>query len=80
MVIRTSHAGKRDEARADAFIERTKVPAEEPNAGVKTVVNLRFDPPLLARVDAAARRMGLTRSAWLHVAAAEKLGLDEVQR
>ena len=39
----------------------------------KVVVNMRFDPPLLAKVDAAARRKGLTRTAWLHWVGEEAL-------
>jgi hypothetical protein len=34
---------------------------------------MRFDGDLLARVDAAARRQGISRTAWLHVAASKAL-------
>jgi hypothetical protein len=40
----------------------------------KVVVNLRFDAVLLAKVDAAAKRQGITRTAWLHRAAFDALG------
>ena len=33
----------------------------------RAVVNMRFDPALLARIDAAARAQGISRTAWLHV-------------
>jgi hypothetical protein len=39
----------------------------------RTVVNMRFDPGLLARIDAAARVQGISRTAWLHVAASKAL-------
>jgi len=38
------------------------------------VVNSRWDAELLRRIDQAARKQGISRTAWLHVAAAEKLG------
>jgi predicted HicB family RNase H-like nuclease len=31
----------------------------------KTPTTLRFDPGLLERIDAAARRRGISRSAWI---------------
>jgi hypothetical protein len=34
---------------------------------------MRFDSDLLARVDAAARRQGVSRTAWLDVAASKAL-------
>jgi hypothetical protein len=37
-----------------------------------TMVTVRFDTQILARVDAAAKRVGINRLAWLHLAA-EKL-------
>jgi hypothetical protein len=46
--------------------------AQDNNAG-KAVVNMRFDAPLLARIDAAARQQGISRTAWLHVAASKAL-------
>jgi hypothetical protein len=60
------------EARAEAFIANASHNrpaghnAEEP---AKTVVNIRFDSALLGRVDADARRLGISRTAWLHFAA-----------
>ena len=39
----------------------------------RAVVNMRFDPALLARIDAAARAQGISRTAWLHVAASKAL-------
>ncbi|MGH3426392.1 MAG: hypothetical protein ACRDQZ_02265 [Mycobacteriales bacterium] len=39
----------------------------------KLRVHLKFDAALLARVDAAAGRQGITRTAWLHRAAFDAL-------
>jgi hypothetical protein len=36
-------------------------------------INLRFDTQMLARVDTAAKRLGISRTAWLHLAAEELL-------
>jgi hypothetical protein len=40
----------------------------------KTTIMLLFDAQVLARIDADAKRMGISRVAWLHVAADERLG------
>src|SRR3546814_13587231 len=64
-----------DEAAADAFIAGAAKPKAEPiateadEAGPgaeprKSPVMLRFDRALLAKVDAAAKRRGIRRSAW----------------
>ena len=34
---------------------------------------MRFDANLLQRIDEAARRLGISRTAWLHVAASKAL-------
>jgi hypothetical protein len=60
--------------RAEAFIAAGGSPRETvAPAGGKTVVNSRWDAELLRQVDQAARKQGISRTAWLHVAAAEKL-------
>jgi predicted HicB family RNase H-like nuclease len=63
---------------ADAFIEKrgrpaAPAPAAEPERPGKAVVNLRMDNALLNRIDREARKVGISRSAWLHTAAYEKL-------
>jgi hypothetical protein len=79
MTIKMPHIVKPvDERKADAFIAGgtlktaapPPVPAQETE---KTVVNMRFDTALLARIDAAAKRQGISRTAWLHVAASKAL-------
>jgi hypothetical protein len=37
------------------------------------MITLRFDTQMLAQVDAAATRVGISRTAWLHLAACELL-------
>jgi hypothetical protein len=39
----------------------------------KTAITLLFDTPVLTRIDADAKRVGISRTAWLHVAADERL-------
>ena len=60
------------EAKAEAFIANASHNGPVAHSGeepTKTVVNIRFDSALLGRVDADARRLGISRTAWLHVAA-----------
>ena len=47
-------------------------PIVEDAAG-KATVNMRFDVALLQRIDAAAKHVGISRTAWLHVAASRAL-------
>jgi hypothetical protein len=58
-----------------ALIERRTAELEERDDGVvgKATICLRFDARVLASIDADAKRMGITRIAWLHVAADERL-------
>jgi hypothetical protein len=80
MTIKMPHAVKpaNSEERAAAFISgagassTASLPAAEPEAG-KAVVNMRFDSALLKRIDRAAKGQGITRTAWLHVAASKAL-------
>jgi hypothetical protein len=80
MAIKMPHAVKSANAdqKADAFISgagapRVAVaPLADAEAG-KTTVNMRFDAALLKRIDAAARSQGISRTAWLHVAASKAL-------
>jgi hypothetical protein len=76
MAIRLPHCAKPadPDQKAAAFIAgSTKGPAVEPAESVKVVVNLRFDAARLAKVDASAKRQGITRTAWLHRAAYDAL-------
>jgi hypothetical protein len=58
-----------------ALIERRTAELDQRDNGVagKTTICLRFDARVLADIDADAKRMGITRIAWLHVAADERL-------
>jgi hypothetical protein len=47
-------------------------PLEDDGTGW-AAITLRFDTGLLARIDAAAKRLGITRTAWLHIAASDLL-------
>ena len=50
------------ELAAERFIEAASKPPADPP---KIMVTLRFDPDLLSRIDAAAKRRGVSRSAWI---------------
>lgn len=55
-----------EERAAEAFIGAAGKPPPAPAAGPrKTPVMVRFDRDLLGRVDGAARRRGVSRSAWI---------------
>jgi hypothetical protein len=53
------------------LIERRTAKVDERDDGAAT---LRFDTQVLARIDADAKRRGISRTAWLHLAAGERLG------
>ncbi len=80
MAIKMPHAVKPadPEQRAAAFISGAGAPrppiapVAEQESG-KTTVNMRFDAALLKRIDHAARSQGISRTAWLHVAASKAL-------
>jgi len=45
---------------------------QDDDTGIATI-SLRFDTQVLARIDAAAKRLGISRTAWLHLAAGDLL-------
>ena len=52
---------------AEAFIAGAS--EEEATAGAKIVTTLRFDPALLKQIDRAAKKRGVSRTAWIMMAA-----------
>ena len=80
MAIRMPHSVKpaNTDQKVEAFISGAGLPSQPiataaATEGSKTVVNMRFDSALLQRIDAAAKRQGISRTAWLHVAASKAL-------
>ena len=69
------------ERKIEAFIagmEPAEAARPEPEPDPKRArVMMRFDPALLRRVDAAAKRRGVTRTAWLHMVASRALDQGE---
>ena len=65
------------ERKIEAFItgvEPTIAAGPELKSDLKRArVMMRFDPALLQRIDAAARRHGVSRTAWLHMVASRAL-------
>ena len=54
------------EQAADAFIASVDLKKQDkPRAANKTPIMIRFDPALLSKVDTAAQRRGISRSAWI---------------
>jgi len=62
------------ESAAEAFIAgaRATAPAKEREAN-KVPTMIRIDPDLLQRIDQGAKRLGISRSAFIVSSAAEKL-------
>jgi len=57
---------KNAEQAAEAFISGAKQgEVTEEKKGLKIPIMMRFDPIVLDKVDAAARRRGISRSAWI---------------
>jgi hypothetical protein len=48
-------------------------PTPQDDDAAKTAITLLFDTRVLARIDADAKRLGIGRTAWLHVAAGDRL-------
>ena len=60
------------ESVAPAALVRATPTLQDDDTGIATI-SLRFDTQVLARIDAAAKQQGISRTAWLHVAASERL-------
>jgi hypothetical protein len=55
-----------------AALVRATPTLQDDDTGIATIT-LRFDTQMLARIDADAKRLGISRTAWLHVAAGDLL-------
>jgi hypothetical protein len=55
-----------------AALVRATPTVQDDDTGIATI-SLRFDTQVLARIDTAAKRLGISRTAWLHLAAGELL-------
>lgn len=67
----TSAASDRD---AEAFISGAgQSPATEERDANKRPIMVRIDPDILERIDRAAKRLGISRSAFIVSSSAEKL-------
>lgn len=63
-----------EDAQAAAFIAQAGTPPKEPEGeGNRKPTMIRIPPDLLKRVDEGAKRLGISRSAFLVQSAAEKL-------
>lgn len=66
------------EQREEAFIKKAALvkpeppPADQPTANKKPTM-IRIPPDLIKRIDQGAKRLGITRSAFIVQSAAEKL-------
>jgi hypothetical protein len=78
---RTTSPPAAQERAAEAFIQgaakAAAVAEPEAGGGRKTPIMLRFDAALLRRVDSAAKRRGISRSAWIAFKVSEALDAEE---
>jgi hypothetical protein len=88
MAIARKPGSKHPEARAEQFIARANVPpgqgsADQPLQQTESIgegrkpAMIRFDRALLARVDRAAKRRGISRSAWIQYTVSRALDEEE---
>jgi hypothetical protein len=61
-------APRATESVAPAALVRATPTLQDDDTGIATI-SLRFDTQMLARIDTAAQRLGISRTAWLHAAA-----------
>jgi len=78
---RSASPDRDPEQAASAFIQGAgKMPPEAAPAPItearKTPIMLRFDGALLRRVDSAAKRRGISRSAWIAFKVSEALDAE----
>jgi hypothetical protein len=74
------HQSESGDVVAEKFIQGAGKPlqsAEETALGRRVPTMIRFDRELLAKVDAAARRRGISRSAWVQYTVSRTLEEEE---
>jgi hypothetical protein len=81
MTIKPPPSVKQSNPKAEvAFTEGQGVTPMLDSSRGKTALNVRFNSELLARVDDAARKMCVTRTAWIHMALVKVLNEAESGR
>jgi len=65
------------ERAAEAFISGAGEEEEVSPSTRKIPIMMRFDPSVLAKVDAAAKRRGISRSAWIQFTVSRALDQGE---
>ena len=69
---------RNDDNAVEAFIAKAGKPSQPPEEeGRRVPVTMRYDPDVLKRVDAAAKRLGVSRSAYVHFALSRSLDLEQ---
>jgi hypothetical protein len=65
------------ERAAEAFISGAEKSTVVENTAKKVPIMMRFDPEVLKRVDEAAKRRGISRSAWIQFTVSRALDQGE---
>lgn len=81
-IAKKPHSNQSDitqkEAKVEEFITGGRADGQKNRAGAKRrPVIVRFEPDLLRRVDAAAKKRGVSRAAWLQFVASRALDEGE---
>lgn len=66
-----------EDAKAEAFISGASSTAATAQTSGKMPVVLRFDPLLLQRIDAAAKRRSISRTAWIQFTLSRALDIGD---
>lgn len=67
-----------EDAKAEAFISGASSAMATAQTGGKVPVVLRFDPQLLQRIDAAAKRRSINRTAWIQFTLSRALDIGDI--
>ncbi len=70
------NTNQNSEAAAEKFISGANQ-SEKPSRPNKVMTTMRFDPELLERIDAAAKKRGISRSAWINYTLSKALEEEE---
>jgi hypothetical protein len=73
MVIAKNPLRNKNETKEKAFIAKSGQPDLEASEGNRKPTMIRIPPDLLKRIDHGAKRLGISRSAFIVQSAAEKL-------
>jgi hypothetical protein len=72
-IVKRPNRSPSDSDKADRFIAGQGAPKNAAPKGKRVPVIVRFEPSLLAKIDAAAEKLDLGRASWLRLVASKAL-------